>query len=305
MRLSFTDVAWPTGRRDTCRVAATAVLDRLRLGDHACVLVDDDAGRLSGLAAYIATGLRDDDRILYFGPAPGDLTTGLAALGVDVGPALERGQLRLATPEESYLAGGSFDPEVTIAGWRTESARARADGFRGLRAIGDMSWAARPVPGAERLPWYEAHVNRVFADGDAMAICLYDRRLFSETDLQRICWSHPATVDRDTDPAAEPAMRAVRTIDPPGLRLTGAADLSNRHALRAVLENLFEDTPATGGPLTVDLSGLRFADAAAMRILLRTAVAESHRLRLVGCSPTMRRLLAFNGADAVAAEPVP
>ncbi|WP_328470551.1 MEDS domain-containing protein [Actinoplanes sp. NBC_00393] len=281
-------------------MATTAVLDRLRLGDHACVLVDDDAGRLDSLAAYIGAGLREDDRILYFGPAPGELTTGLAARGLDVRPALDRGQLRMATPEESYLSGGSFDPEATMAGWRAESAQARADGFRGLRAIGDMSWAARPVPGAERLPWYEAHVNRVFADGDAMAICLYDRRVFTETALQRICWSHPATVDRDTAPSAEPALRAVRTIDPPGLRLTGDADLSNRHALQAVLENLFEDTPDPGGPLTVDLSGLRFADSAAMRILLRIAVAESHRLRVVGCSATMQRLLAFNGAGAVA-----
>lgn len=275
----------------------TDALDRLRLGDHACVVVDDDADRLHGLAAYISAGLRDGDRILYFGPGVEPLSAALAGLGVDTGAARTRGQLRMATPEESYLASGCFDAEATMAGWRTESARARADGYRGLRAIGDMSWAARPVPGGERLPWYEAQVNRVFADGDAMAICLYDRRLFPETDLRRICWSHPTTVDTDTDTA--PALRAVRTSDPPGVRLEGEADLSNRHALRAVMEHLVDDTPATDGSLTVDISRLRFADAAAVRILMHTAATEAHRLRVVGCSPAMRRLLAFNGAEAV------
>ncbi|MBG0562488.1 MEDS domain-containing protein [Actinoplanes aureus] len=275
------------------------MIDRLRLGDHACVVVDDDAIRLRYLATYVAAGLCDNHRVLYFGPGVERLSADLAALGLDTLAARERGQLRMATPEDSYLASGSFDPAVTIAGWRSETESALAAGYRGMRAIGDMSWAARPVPGAELLPWYEAQVNRVFAGGDAMAICLYDRRLFTDTALQRICWSHPATVDHETGTDAEPALRAIRTTHPPGIRLEGDADLSNRHALRAVMEHLVEDTPASVGSLTVDVSRLRFADAAAMRILMRTATTEAHRLRVVGCSPALRRLLTFNGADAV------
>lgn len=276
------------------------MLGRLRLGDHACVVVEDDDARLRSLTAYIRAGLRDDDRILYFGPAPEALAADLERAGVDAAAAADRGQLRLVTPEESYLASGSFDPEATMAAWRAEATRARADGHHGLRAIGDMSWASRPVPGADRLDWYEANVNRVFADGTAMAICLYDKRRFSGADLQRMTWSHPATVARGTGAAAGPALRALRTVDPPGIRLEGDADLSNRQALHALLSHLAEDTPADGRPLTVDVSGLRFADAAAVRILLETATAETGRLRVVGCSPGLRRLFAFNDADAVA-----
>lgn len=75
--------------------------------------------------------------------------------------------------------------------------------------------------------------------------------------------------------------------------------MSNRHALRAVLEHLFDDTRTDGRALTVDVTALRFADAAAVRILIQIAADEAHRLRVVGCSPAMRRLLVFNGADAV------
>ena len=168
-----------------------SVFDRLRPGDHACVMVDDERYRRSALTAYIGAGLRDNDRILYFGPGGDEL--GFA-------DARERGQLRLSTAEQSYLASGRFDPEATMAGWRDETALARAAGYRGLRAIGDMSWAVRPVPGADRLAWYEANVNRVFADGDAMAICLYDRRLFEPDQLRRLTWSHPSCLDRDSAP---------------------------------------------------------------------------------------------------------
>ncbi|GIE83248.1 hypothetical protein Aph02nite_91980 [Actinoplanes philippinensis] len=270
------------------------MLGRLRPGDHACVVVDDDDVRLRSLATYINAGLRDDERILYFGPHPQRLADDL-----DLHAAVGRGQIEVVTPEDSYLAGGAFDPEATMAVWRSEAARARADGYRGLRAIGDMSWAAGPVAGRERLAWYEANVNRVFAERQAMAICLYDRRLFSPAELQRVTWAHPAAVDGATSPDAEPALRFARTVDPPGVRLRGEADLSNRQALRAVLERLADDIPGDGSPVTVDVSGLRFADAATVRILLEAAVAGAPRLRVSGCSPGLRRLLMFNGAEAV------
>ena len=90
-----------------------------------------------------------------------------------------------------------------------------------------------------------------------------------------------------------PLLRAVRTTDPIGLRLEGEADLSNRHALEAVTNHLIEDAPGT---LTIDVTALRFADLAAVRIMLRM-VDGRHRLRLVGCSRSLRRLFQFQGAD--------
>jgi anti-anti-sigma regulatory factor len=278
-------------------MTAAGSMECLRLGDHACVLIDDDAAKTRALTAYIQAGLRNRHRILYFGEAEPQIAAA-------VPDALRSGQVRMATAESTYLASGVFDPEATIQGWRDESARALRDGYRGLRAAGDMSWASRPVPGADRLAWYEAHVNRVFADGFAMAVCIYDRRLFTTADLRRVSWAHLATVDGESDPATVPLLRAVRTTDPPGIALHGEADLSNRHALRALLENLVADAPATDGRLTLDVSGMRFIDAAASRILTAVAAAHAPRLRVIGCSPAVQRLLAFNGAN-VGREPRP
>jgi len=151
-----------------------SAIDRLRLGDHACVVFNDEATRLQSLATFIRAGLRDGHRILYFGGGAEEIEAELAVQGTDARGALTGGQLRMSTPEDSYLASGSFDPQATIEGWRYESEQARDAGYAGLRAVGDMSWASQPVPGAEQLTFYEAQVNRVFADGFAMAICLYD-----------------------------------------------------------------------------------------------------------------------------------
>ncbi|GAA2850957.1 hypothetical protein Acy02nite_34350 [Actinoplanes cyaneus] len=258
----------------------TGTLPELRLGDHLCVIVDSDAGKAAALADYLRGGLRDNHRILYYGD-PAELCDPAWAA------PLASGQVQVVPPESSYLASGRFDPEATIAGWEVACADARAAGHDGLRVAGDMSWAARPVPGAERLPWYEAQVNRVFAGGYAMAVCFYDRRLFTPAELSQFSCAHPA-----------PQLRMIRTDDPAGLRMDGETDLASRAALRAVVENLADDLP-NGETLVIDVSRLRFADASAARTLLHPVTVAGRRTRLVGCSPGLRRLLAFHGADDV------
>jgi anti-anti-sigma factor len=274
-------------------------LERLCPGDHVCLIVEDDEARSRSVITYIRAGLRHHHQILYVTDAAARVGAELTAQDADTAQALLTGQVRIS-PAEPARRGERFDPDATIAGWRRESARARAAGYDALRAIGDMSWAGRADPGVDRLSWYEAQANRVFADGFAMAVCLYDARRFSPTALQKISWSHPATACLGIDPARVPQLRAVRTTDPPGIRLSGEADLSNRHALRVLMDHLIEDTPAAARPLTVDIRGLRFADSAAVRILVQAATAVPGQLRVVGCSPSMLRLLMFNGGDAVA-----
>ncbi|MEV6342370.1 MEDS domain-containing protein [Actinoplanes sp. NPDC051851] len=260
-------------------MAEASPLDRLSPGDHVCLVVDDEPSRSRGLVAYIRAGLQQHHRILYQGQGAGRLRVALAIRGVDVTRAMRSDQLRL-------IGSGVFDPAAAIDCWRQETARSRAAGFAGLRAVGDMSGACRC--GADRLAWYESEVSRLLAEGYASAVCLYDRRLFSAADLRRVTCSHPTTITHETDPDAVPLLRGVRTVEPRGLRLEGEADLSNRHALRALMDHLAEDAARSREVLIVDLGGLRFIDAAAARILVGVAGT-----RIVGCSPAISRLLAM------------
>jgi hypothetical protein len=273
-----------------------SLLDHLSPGDHACLIFDDEPLRSRSVAAYIRAGLRQHHRILYHGQTADRLPAVLAEQGVDVTTALASGQLSLSGTDAAYQTGGVFDAEASLTAWMGEAARARAAGYPGMRGIGDMSWARR-LDDVAQLSWYETQVNRVFADGYAMGVCLYDRRLFNELELRRLTRSHPATITRNTDPARVPLLRGIRTAKPPGLCVEGEADLSNRQALHAMMEHLTEDHPAAPVPLTLDLSRLRFADSAAARILLAPAASGSHRVRVVGASPAVRRLLLFHWSE--------
>jgi anti-anti-sigma factor len=271
----------------------SGLLERLNPGDHACLVAGDEPSLTRSVAAYVRAGLRARHRVLYLGRGE-RVQAELVAQGVDVRSALAAGRLRVSPAAGEYVHAGTFDVDGSVEHFRAEAAQARADGFRGLRAFGDMSWVARTGRAAQ-MPRYEARINRLFAEGFAMGVCLYDRRLFSSGDLREIIRSHPCTITAQTDPEAVPLLRAVRitTVAGVGVRLDGEADLSNRNALRTVLEHLAEET---GRTMIVDVTGLRFADSAAARTLLRVAVTGRLRLRLVGCSHALRRMLVLHGA---------
>ncbi|WP_051809613.1 MEDS domain-containing protein [Actinoplanes subtropicus] len=269
------------------------LLDQVTLGDHVCWTVDDDATRLEAIAGFVRAGLGARHRVIYAGDDPGAVLAGLERHGIGTRSAIDQGLLHATTAEASYLTGGVFDPEATLELWRGEIARARSAGCPGIRVVGDMTWASRRVPGAERLPWYEAQVNTFFLDGYVAGVCAYDRRRFDPLDLRRLSWAHPGAAATRVPFEPGSALRARRIRDPYGLRLAGEVDLSNRDALRAVIEHLFDEEPAA----TVDVSELTFADTAASRILVDAAGHGA--LRLVGVSAPLRRLLDFHGARRV------
>ncbi|GGQ64691.1 MEDS domain-containing protein [Couchioplanes azureus] len=277
-------------------MSGTALLGQITRGDHVCWIVDDETVRLRTLADVVGAGLGQRDRTVYCGDDPEAVLAAIERHGVRTTEALASGSLRTATAESSWLtAAGAFDPDVAMGFLREERDRARRDGFPGLRLIADMSWASRSVPGAERLPAFEAGLNVFFAEGYLLGVCAYDRRLFDPLSLRRHTGTHPgaAGTDMPFDPASALRMRLTR--DPYGLRLAGEADIFNRQALASVIEHLVDRQPDDGSVAEIDVSGLRFADTAAGRILSRAVDRSAGRLRLVGSSPTLSRLLDFHG----------
>jgi anti-anti-sigma factor len=95
-------------------------------------------------------------------------------------------------------------------------------------------------------------------------------------------------------------LHATVTAGPSGpvIALAGEADLTTAAELNQVLSAQFED----GTRLTVDLSGLRFADSAAIAEFIRAHRALTRRggtLELTRPQPTVARILSLLGVDQV------
>ena len=176
-------------------MAATAVLDQLRLGDHVCWSFTGDAERLDAEARFVEAGVRDGHKILVFARSPDAERGALTERGVATEGLLASGQLEIWSDGQAYLSGGRFDPEGVLGALASLVEAAVRQGYPGVRCISDMSWVPSVVGGAPRLRWYEAQLNRLLVEGAALAVCQYDTRLSSDSSALR----YPRSVSSDID----------------------------------------------------------------------------------------------------------
>jgi anti-anti-sigma factor len=255
--------------------------------DHACLLYEADEERLESLDAIVGRGLAEGGRVLYLG-AGGSLLDRLDADYVD--------RLGLRTSEESFLAGGAFDPEQLIAELREEVLRATADGYRSLLIVGETDWVTTGRPGCERLVEYERMLDDLLVTGTARAVCQYDRsRLDSQTILAATA-IHPLLIHSPSGESHDVA-RELELEDLNGsgaFRLGGVVDVANVN----LLSRRVELAVARGEDLVVDLSGLSFIDVTGLWVFYDAALRlqrQSKRVRLLSPPAPVEKVLEILG----------
>jgi PAS domain S-box-containing protein len=171
-------------------------IERLRQGDHLCLIYDSPAEQLAVAVAFTKVGLERGERCLYVADerSPDEVLGALTAASVDVAQERQRGALLLLTANDTYLASGRFDPQAIMALYRGMVDNAVAAGFRGVRGTAEMTWALRPEVGCEGLIDYEARLNHFFAGARAIGLCQYNRARFPPAILHGILRTHPLAV---------------------------------------------------------------------------------------------------------------
>ena len=143
--------------------------DGLALGEKCLYLLDD----------------RSQDDVLHSLSGSGEMEA-----------AAESGQLAFLEREESYLKDDSFDPERMLGFIRSAHKAALAEGYRGFRATGEMSWYRAGQPGSEKLMEYEAKVNHLNPELGSDFLCQYDEASFDNSILMDVLHTHPRMVIR-------------------------------------------------------------------------------------------------------------
>ncbi|MYS19360.1 ABC-type transporter Mla maintaining outer membrane lipid asymmetry, MlaB component, contains STAS domain [Streptomyces sp. DvalAA-14] len=310
------DEAAPPGS-SRARTPRTVAVERLGPGDHACLWFDSHEDRWALRAAFATDGLARGERVIFF-TDPDTLETEaldrLAAFGVPVDRTGDGGRVEVIGTVPGYEPGRGFDAAARNEHWVTVVRDTWARGFTGLRATGDMSWAARPEVDGGELAAYEAGLTPLLAKLGFTGVCEYDRGAFAaapDDPLDSFAGSpagdggaEPAAVPDGTPPrppvparAADRRLERVLAAHPlnvmprPGglhssregnvLRLAGDADLATRIP--------FEEAVREPGLTTIDLTGLAFVDAYCVRTLLRLGGV------ILECTTAQHRLLELCG----------
>lgn len=161
--------------------------------NHVCLIYDGDGERERLVAQYLATGLRQGERVRYFTDTTplDEVRRWLAESGVDLAEAEARGAFGVVDAATAYYPGGVFDPIEVITRISVGYEMAYLAGYTGTRSTGEMSWVRRAFPGSELFLEYERRLNAISTPYRHNGMCQYDARLFDGAALFKVLQVHP------------------------------------------------------------------------------------------------------------------
>jgi MEDS: MEthanogen/methylotroph, DcmR Sensory domain len=168
---------------------------------HQCLIYKGAPSKhLPALAEAMREKLRQNYRCLYLNSPPmvAGLRSYLAAAGVEVAQEVAKGRLILSS-DQQHLADGSFDIDrmlKTLDNLLTNSLR---DRYKGLWAVGDMTWELGQERDPARLLEYEWRLEKIFRKRPELGgICQYHADTLPRELMRQSLLVHPSIFVNET-----------------------------------------------------------------------------------------------------------
>lgn len=162
-------------------------------GDHLCGFYYGDEERDALLLPFLRGGLTSGDKCLaVIDSTPVERVVTEVTAGMDADALIASGQLELYGSAQTYLRGGSFDPDAMIDFWEQMAAGNSVEpSFGFARVVGEMSWLERVPAPREDVLQYETWADGFAARFEHAILCLYDLRRLGSGILLDLMRTHP------------------------------------------------------------------------------------------------------------------
>lgn len=139
---------------------------------------------------FLKAGLLLNERCLFVADplAVDSVKMALAAAGIDTAAERQRGALIL-TSEREYLVNGQFQSSNMLSFLWQATESARAAGFAGLRATGDVVWQMGPRLDYNTFLEYEKILDTL-KNNFFVGLCAYDKSVVPDEYLKRSLRHH-------------------------------------------------------------------------------------------------------------------
>jgi hypothetical protein len=148
---------------------------------HICCFYDSTAQLESVFLPYLEQGIVEGERVVCIFPK--DQHVGmrgkLEERGTDVAAAELTSQFQILTEDETYITGGSFAKHRMAGMLKDLLEDAKTGPHPMVRALGEMSWVLRNLPGTDELAEYECLVNALCTEYGCTLACAYDVNKFN------------------------------------------------------------------------------------------------------------------------------
>jgi len=163
-------------------------------GDHICAFYRGPAQRDDVLLPFLRDGIVAGHKCICVIDDPDvEQITEPLSLVLDVEACRRSGQFDLLASDQAYLLGGEFHLDRMLDFWQVGVGQAlQHSGYTFVRAVGEMTWALRDLPGVQDLVRYEAQLNKFLPRYPQVILCLYDLERFTDGQvLMGLLRTHP------------------------------------------------------------------------------------------------------------------
>ncbi|WP_051933297.1 MEDS domain-containing protein [Massilia sp. BSC265] len=170
--------------------------ERYPEGTHICYLYNDDEERRRILPLFARHALLEHDCFKYIADATdgAGLARIVEELDLDSAGRGLPGCIDITTASDGYFPDGCFDPDAMLARLRAAYAQCLAAGHAGARVTGEMCWALRGIPGADRIVECESRINDLVREVPVTVMCQYDLRRFDGATMFDVMSVHPVII---------------------------------------------------------------------------------------------------------------
>jgi MEDS: MEthanogen/methylotroph, DcmR Sensory domain len=177
---------------NSVQIAGTA-LEQQR---HICAFFNGIDEQHRVLRSFIKDGLDRGDRAFHL--VNPDLRDEhlrrLADAGIDVGDAIDTGQLEVWPWQDGPLRTGRFDQDTWLELFERVLESGLEAGYARTRFLAHMEWALVDLPGVDDLIEFETLVNYVVPKYEHAVICAYDLSKFGASVVMDALRTHPAVI---------------------------------------------------------------------------------------------------------------
>jgi len=167
---------------------------------HYCLIYDDMACYRKAALRFIQQGLENNEKCVMATDAYShdSIVADFEEKGLKAGEYIENGRLVLLDVTESYSASSGFDPDHTVRIWQNLIDQAVSQGFNGLRAAGEATFAMEDTVSGENLICYENLINRdLFPYYPFTSLCVYDKNRYPAHIIKAAITAHPNLIYND------------------------------------------------------------------------------------------------------------
>lgn len=170
--------------------------ERYPEGTHICYLYNDDEERRRILPLFARHALLEHECFNYVADVPDAAGLPRVMDELDLANAGRGlpGRIDIATVSEGYYPDGRFDPDAMLARLRAAYEQCIAAGQTGARFAGEMTWALRGIPGADRIIECESRINDLVRTTPVTVMCQYDLRQFDGAMMFDVMSVHPVMI---------------------------------------------------------------------------------------------------------------